>query len=89
MDDVYCPICGEPTSLFYFHEVAEEQGVTFDQVRKNFFTDGCKAFGPASWCVRTPETAGRAMASSVLHDLFGDDVDGIAAMLDDAEGVWF
>jgi hypothetical protein len=27
----------------------------------------------------------RAEASSVLYDLFGDDLDGVASMMDDAE----
>lgn len=80
MADIYCPKCGEPVELDYLHDVAEDHATTFAKVRDQFFTDGCPAID--STCnPRTHKT--RAAVSAMLADLYGDDVDGIAADMDD------
>jgi hypothetical protein len=63
----------------------------YDTVRGEFYSKGCKAMyafsgGEPSWCVK-PERTGnlsRGEAMSALADIMGDDLDGIASMLDDA-----
>lgn len=79
--DVNCPRCAEPCDIYEFHDLAAEQGTTFDAVRRTFFTEGCGiAFGGRQ-CEKVESLT--ADASAVLYDLLGDDVDGIAAMLED------
>jgi hypothetical protein len=76
--DLYCPRCSEPWDLDELHYV---DGLTFDQARRAFRAEGCGAFG-----TRCERDGGlRAEASAVLMDLLGDDVDGVAAMLEDFE----
>lgn len=66
----------------------------YDTVRNEFYSKGCKALhrftgGSASWCQPKPKPADgrltRAEGMSVLIDLLGDDLDGIASMMEDAE----
>jgi hypothetical protein len=64
--------------IFEFHEV---EGMSFKQAKDKFFREGCKAIGFP--CNETNSFRGEA--SAMLHELMGDDVDGIASMLDDAE----
>ena len=90
MADVTCPVCGEPWENDSLHEYAEEAGVTYKDVYKAFFSDGCgDAFSEWSLgpCQRS-EDAGmrkRAFYSSMLAEILGDDVDGIMSSMDDAE----
>ena len=89
--DVYCHVCGEPTGVDYFHDVADMRGTTFRTVQRDFQARGCVALNEdatnnsaPSWCER-PE-GGRSMvsmASEVLNDLLGDDIDGIASSMED------
>ena len=56
----------------------------YDIVRKDFYWNGCKAMTGyrSDWCEqRNSETAN---AMSVMIDLMGDDLDGIACMMEDA-----
>jgi len=54
----------------------------FNPLMKEFRTKGCgSVFG--SDCV--PVNSERTMVSQAAFDLMGDDVDGIASMMDDAE----
>lgn len=93
--DVYCLKCGEPWEIDSLHDVAEERYDSkycdcdysseaykkiFDQVRKDFFERGCVVLGTRCSKVVNPE---RAAATSALAEYLGDDIDGIAAMLDD------
>lgn len=93
--DIYCARCGEPWDIDSLHEevnARQEFGeATFAQVRDEFYSRGCvalvTAFGSLT-CERSgPVTAdGRlspAMAMSVLVDIMGDDIDGVAAMMED------
>ena len=80
--DIYCKRCGEPWDIDYFHDVADDTGSTFDTVREAFYRDGCKALGETR-CEASPSMRGDIAA--LAYELMGDDVDGAAAMLDDAE----
>lgn len=82
MADIFCTKCGEPWDIDTIHDVADEQGSTFDRVRKDFNRRGCVALGGAACeTVNTNRTA----AARAFTDLLGDDIDGIAAELADAE----
>lgn len=77
--DVRCSDCGEPVEVDYFHEVAEEQGSSFDAVRKAFYEEGCVALGMS-------HGTGKAHPGvAALMELCGDDIDGLAADLEDFE----
>lgn len=81
--DIRCPICGEPWDIESLHDEAEWLDETFDKVRKRFYSDGCgKVFGVPS-CERSTDNA--ATIAALAYDLMGDDVDGIASMLEDAD----
>lgn len=74
--DLYCPRCGEPVELDYLqHEVSPEER---DEFWNGTGCSACKGKEPA----RRPF---RADLAGALRDLLGDDVDGIAAELEDAE----
>lgn len=82
--DIRCPICGEPWDIESLHDEAESNGETFDKVRKLFYSDGCgKVFGVS--CERSTDNA--AMLAALAYEVLGDDVDGIASMLMDAESM--
>jgi hypothetical protein len=85
--DIYCPKCGEPVEIDSLHDYAEDAGSTFDQVLKTFKKDGCGvAFDDWGFtCVPDPSNAQRASMSSMLFDILGDDVDGIASTIQDWE----
>lgn len=60
----------------------------YTTVREDFYKRGCNAMyafsgGPSSWCV--PKNTGTTAAMGVLIDVLGDDLDGIASMMEDAE----
>lgn len=82
MADVYCPQCGEPCDIYEFHDRADQLDSTFDEVRASFAAEGCAAMG---WPHADVPNRGRASAAAAMFDILGDDVDGIAAMLEDAE----
>ncbi len=75
--DVYCKRCGEPWDLY-----GVEHGDLTDDERIRFWKGlGCPScFGKA--VERRPF---RAEATAVLHEVLGDDLDGLAAELEDAE----
>jgi hypothetical protein len=88
MQDVYCPVCGEPWENDTLHEYAQERGITYKEVFNTFFTEGCaEAFSEwgISSCEKSEESSLRASASSVLFDILGDDVDGIISTMSDME----
>lgn len=80
--DVKCKFCREPWDIDTFHDAADEQGVTFDDIRVRFQKIGCKAIG---WGDCNPDTKTEKpdMALAMLNELLGDDIDGIAAMTED------
>lgn len=75
--DLYCPVCGEPWDIDALHDVP---GVPFEVARRRFAREGCRLFGTSHNDIID---ADRAAKSAVLHQLLGDDVDGIAAMMED------
>ena len=77
--DIRCAKCGEPWDIDYFHDVADEQDKTFDQVREAFYATGCEALE----CSHGEGTANPAYA--IMQELAGDDIDGLAADLEDFE----
>lgn len=89
--DIYCTRCGEPWEVDAFHDVADERGVSFGVAVEDFRRDGCVATGWVSRCDRATggAAAARAGAMSVLGELLGDDVDGIAAEMADYDGAGF
>jgi len=75
--DVFCPICGEPWDTYEFHEV---EGMTYAEAWKAFTKKGCEVFGSKHGEALDQNTKG---SLRMLYDVMGDDVDGIAAILDD------
>lgn len=86
--DINCPKCGEPWELDAFHDVADDKDITFSEAVSDFRAGGCSSTGWTQ-CSSRVEGRARAMAgaSAALFDLLGDDVDGIASMLEDFEGM--
>lgn len=79
--DIYCTKCGEPFDMDELHElIAEGKAKTYSEARKLFQAKGCEAFGTSHGELNDKETA---EASAMLFDMLGDDVDGIAAMMED------
>ena len=73
--DLYCQVCGEPFEAYHMqHDVTVEE--------REYFYNG---FGCAS-CNGTVPLSGRpeiAQLATIAHELMGDDIDGIASMLED------
>lgn len=94
--DIYCPRCGEPWEIDSLHELIEEQIAVigpisneeyedrFNQKRKEFRSVGCNVFNTKH---NVPANRNVAAISQVAFDLMGDDIDGIASMMDDAEAM--
>lgn len=79
--DLYCTKCGEPWELDSLHDLVEEgRAESFTRARVLFQNQGCEAFGCTHNSERDSEVA---LASSLMFDMLGDDVDGIAAMMED------
>jgi hypothetical protein len=79
--DINCPKCGEPWDMDELHYVAEENQTTFTEEVKKFSTAGCQVFDGQP-CTE-PADRTRALAAAVALELLGDDVDGIAAFMED------
>ena len=74
--DVYCKRCGEPWELDY---VQQDMPAT---ERDRFWAgEDC----PSCYGKPVERQPFRAMATAALHEVLGDDVDGLAAELEDAE----
>ena len=81
--DIYCTRCGEPWDMDTLWDIADENDITYNAAHKLFIKQGCAAVDPGIECsVQNKEVS--AMYA-VLADLLGDDVDGIAASLEDFE----
>ena len=78
--DIPCTICGEPFDIDELHYIAEETNTTYDQVREQFYRDGCAVvMCSATRCTPT----GNTLARFALADILGSDIDGYAAMTED------
>ena len=79
--DIYCGNCGEPWDIDTLHDVSEYQGISFAEISGNFRVAGCRALDATC----NAETVGsvRATVAGAMLDLLGDDIDGVAAMMED------
>ena len=79
--DIRCPICGEPWDMDELHEVYDgETHVPFKKAYARFMHAGCETF----YCSHNEvPDVGKAQAAQVLMEIMGDDVDGVAADLED------
>lgn len=86
--DIRCLKCLEPWDLDTLHEAVAEGGfMTFDEARKAFQSKGCGvAFAVLgqSPCTPSKNEAARSIVAE-LALLSGDDIDGFASDLEDAE----
>jgi hypothetical protein len=94
--DLLCPKCGEPWDNDELHEVTLDEvneclndhglpsidGVSYHIASKLFRSYGCEVFG-CSHGAALPKESLELVA--MTYDLLGDDMDGAASMLDDAE----
>jgi hypothetical protein len=85
MFDVTCRNCGEPWENDTLHEVAGELGATYSHMARLFSAKGCGAFIGSSYEVRPCKSDTKATARGMLAELLGEDMDGYASMIDDAE----
>lgn len=81
--DIPCPRCGEPWDIAELHYYAKNEGITYEQAQREFQKRGCYAMGAGASC--EPVEDNRTAAAAVLYELMGDDLDGVAAMMEDAE----
>ncbi len=89
--DIHCKHCGEPWELLSLHDMPDDSGDyenlrTFDEARALFYKHGCGAWQqhPPSRCTHAPIVPTDTLAGiDVMQDLLGDDVDGLASMLED------
>lgn len=94
--DIYCPRCGEPFEIDSLGDSVGETivlpgnpggaEVRIDSVKKAadiFYKYGCGVLTNGVACKR--DKSMRTEFSSALRDLLGDDIDGIASELEDAE----
>jgi len=74
--DLYCKRCGEPYDFFHVQDemIATERIHFYDG-------EGC----PSCFGKEVQRQPMRAQAMAALHKVLGDDLDGLAAMLEDAE----
>lgn len=97
--DIKCIKCGEPWDRDTIHEEVAERfddrlwmvdGRTdqkkyekyFDQVREDFYKNGCRAFYGAK-CNTESVGYENGEILSELYDVFGDDTDAMANMIED------
>ena len=74
--DLYCKRCGEPYDMDHVNfEMEPLERARF------YHGDGC----PSCYGKTVAERPGIAEAMEVLHELLGDDTDGLAAMMEDFE----
>ena len=99
--DLYCSRCGEPYEVDYvMHDMKILERVDFNTGkgcpsckerkicdRKNKCSD-CEQNGSDGCHSKMFKRPFRAEAAAMLHDLLGDDVDGIAAEMEDAEAMF-
>jgi hypothetical protein len=74
--------------MYSLHEMGDYRGsgdFTYEQARKRFYRLGCGAFDAGSVkCDRGDDVRyDNGPAVDMLQDLLGDDVDGLAATLED------
>ncbi len=87
--DIYCPKagCGEPVDNDSLHDaVADGLHADYRAAAAAFRSQGCEAIGFVH-SVGNDSTGAygltNAQAAEALYDLLGDDMDGMAAMMED------
>jgi hypothetical protein len=78
--DIYCPRCAEPCDVDELHYA---EPMTYSQARKVYFdrSQGCGVVFNGRPCELVDDI--RAELSAMLAGELGDDIDGIAGMMDD------
>ena len=81
--DILCPICAEPWDADELYDVWLDDGrqVEWKTARKLFAKVGCDVFNTQH--NESGVGSEEAEISTMLFDLLGDDVDGIAAAVED------
>lgn len=80
--DIFCQHCDEPWEVCYVGHDMDIDGQKGDAERFKK-GEGCPT---CEWGTKGPATNSmRSMAMDALSDLLGDDIDGIASMLDDPD----
>jgi len=79
--DVYCLNCGEPWDIFCLQDEPEEFKLAEENTGRIVACPCCEG-KPQDL---SPQQSGRLESISAVAELLGDDVDGLAAMLDDLE----
>jgi hypothetical protein len=96
--EIYCPKCGEPWDIDSLHDVEDpdyakvdefrgtQHFLTFTEAYHLFRSKGCgEVFGTRCEPPVDEESKFRSHLSAELMSLYGDDVDGVAADLEDFE----
>lgn len=78
--DIYCGKCGEPWDMDTFHDVADYRGTTWHSVARSFRARGCSALDASCNANGDMDIA---MLASAAMSILGDDMDGVASMMDD------
>jgi len=74
--DIYCKVCGEPLDVAELHDI---EGMTFGEARNAFYAEGCVGVG----FTHSNTKASHGPEIEALQELLGDDIDGVAAMMED------
>lgn len=91
--DIRCPKCGEPWDHDTLHEEVQEridylhENATYAHVAAEFRRDGCGAFRGLGMNPCQPVKSAVTAAAQAVYELMGDDMDGAASFLDDAEAI--
>ena len=81
--DIYCHRCAEPWEPDSLHDAVEDgMAENYDDARRIFFADGCGSLFNGRPCQQTNHP--RAYLAAELASVFGDDIDAIASMHEDA-----
>lgn len=91
--DIYCPICDEPWEIDTLHDVAAEIGTTYETIARTFRTRGCgyafegSTYGHTYCQTLYDDTPRQNKTAAMIYDVMGDDLDGAAAMFDEADAL--
>lgn len=76
------------------HSDQKEYDPLYSQMRNEFASKGCRAFtcyypDSGGWCkpANDPKAQFRAELSAAMYELMGDDLDGVASMMEDYESM--
>jgi len=86
--DVYCQWCDEPYEVTVaYNNLGEDGGRSAEEAKEDFLSGvGCPA---CKWGTLGEKTDSfKSLAMGMMGDLVGDDMDGMASMLDDWDCVY-